>query len=160
MPDGVCNPVRNVFNLYAGRGLQPRPAQYYSAGRGLQPRPQRFISKTLRTGLQTPSSTIFMPDGVCNPVRNVLPDGVCNPVRNVSSLPDGVCNPVRNVLPDGVCNPVRNVSSLKRYGRGSRREERTSPSGTIISSFPTQLFNISNKRYRAKSAIQVAIDDI
>jgi hypothetical protein len=29
---------------------------------------------------------------------------------------------------DGVCNPVRNVLGLKRYGRGSRREERTSPS--------------------------------
>jgi hypothetical protein len=51
-----------------------------------------------------------------------LPDGVCNPVRNVSLL-DGVCNPVRNVsLLDGVCNPVRNVSALKqkRYGAGCK----------------------------------------
>jgi hypothetical protein len=73
--DGVANPVQH--NLYAGRGLQPRPQRsagrglqprpqrfisagrglqprpQRSAGRGLQPRPQRFISKTLRTGIST-----------------------------------------------------------------------------------------------------------
>ncbi|RLC14757.1 MAG: hypothetical protein DRI57_13980 [Deltaproteobacteria bacterium] len=53
-----------------------------------------------------------MPDGICNPVRNVsglpaMPDGICNP-----AMPDGICNPVRNVsglpaMPDGICNPVR-----------------------------------------------------
>jgi ABC-type antimicrobial peptide transport system ATPase subunit len=66
----------------------PGGGQFY-AGRGLQPRPYRFRAKTLRTGFQTPSSTDFfpMPDGVCNPVRDVpMPDGVCNPVRDVSCI--------------------------------------------------------------------------
>jgi hypothetical protein len=32
MPDGVCNPVRNVLAhvSYAGRGLQPRPQRFSS----------------------------------------------------------------------------------------------------------------------------------
>jgi hypothetical protein len=44
------------------------------AGRDLQSRPQRFKAETLRTGLQTPSGTeiLIWPDGICNPVRNVL----------------------------------------------------------------------------------------
>jgi hypothetical protein len=58
-----------------------------------------------------------MPDGVCNPVRDVslMLDGVCNPSSlrdDVSLMLDGVCNPVRDVslMLDGVCNPVRDVS--------------------------------------------------
>jgi hypothetical protein len=39
-----------------------------------------------------------LPDGVCNPVRNVF----CRPAKS-GFLPDGVCNPVRNVF----CRPVR-----------------------------------------------------
>ncbi len=52
-------------------------------------------------------------------------------VRVKHNLPDGVCNPVRNVLqfllihnlPDGVCNPIRNVLSIpgsKYFGRGCK----------------------------------------
>ncbi len=40
MPDGVCNPVRNVSELFAGRGFLP--------------------------------DGVSLPDGVCNPVRNIL----------------------------------------------------------------------------------------
>jgi hypothetical protein len=42
MPDGVCNPVRNVLERKRyGRGCKPRPAagKIFYAGRGLQPRP-------------------------------------------------------------------------------------------------------------------------
>ncbi|QTA91743.1 Uncharacterized protein dnm_078170 [Desulfonema magnum] len=46
LPDGVCNPVRNVYGRrsgkYSGRGCKPRPAK--TAGRGLQPRPKRLFS--------------------------------------------------------------------------------------------------------------------
>ncbi len=39
-------------------------------------------------------SCAHVPDGVCNPVRNVLQIHVADGVH----VPDGVCNPVRNVL--------------------------------------------------------------
>jgi len=38
----------------------------FSAGRGLQPRPQCFVS------LRQHKFRTLVPDGVCNPVRNVL----------------------------------------------------------------------------------------
>jgi hypothetical protein len=50
MPDGVCNPVRNV-ERHSVLLL-------------------RCSSKTLRTGLQTPSSTENVTDGVANPVQH------------------------------------------------------------------------------------------
>jgi hypothetical protein len=59
-----------------------------------------------------------MPDGVCNPVRNVK---FCVLCRTGFATPSGTLN----LMPDGVCNPVRNVnfaclSDLKRHGRGCK----------------------------------------
>jgi hypothetical protein len=59
LPDGVCNPVRNVSALKrCGRGCKPRPAQ-----------------KTLRTGLQTPSGTKKRCGRGCKPRPAQTPSG-------------------------------------------------------------------------------------
>jgi hypothetical protein len=91
VPDWICNPVRNVCFLIFCRTGCPTPPQPCPAartalnrdGRGCKPRPAK---------------SGFLPDGVCNPVRNVF----CRPAKS-GFLPDGVCNPVRNVF----CRPVR-----------------------------------------------------
>jgi hypothetical protein len=133
VPDGVCNPVRNVYCVVpdgvflcrtgfatpfatfivlcrtgffcAGRGLQPRSQRLLCcAGRGLQPRSQRFRSSSLRD-----YARFNVTDGVANPVRQ-------RDLSPTSFVPDGEVlyeTPVRNVycvVLDGVCNPVRNVS--------------------------------------------------
>jgi hypothetical protein len=78
LPDGVCNPVRHVSKRFCRTGFATPSVTFQSvfAGWGLQPRPSRFkaflpdgvcnpvrhvskrtiLKKTLRTGLQTPSS--------------------------------------------------------------------------------------------------------
>ena len=73
LPDGVCNPVRNVLSVPGsisfGRGCKPRPA--------ILARP---ASSFARSGLPYPGFENGFP--ACP-----LPDGVCNPVRNVLSVP-------------------------------------------------------------------------
>ncbi|QTA86087.1 Uncharacterized protein dnm_021050 [Desulfonema magnum] len=50
-------------------------------------------SETLfcRTGFATPSETLISGD------PENISHGVANPVRHLYFLPDGVCNPVRNI---------------------------------------------------------------
>jgi hypothetical protein len=125
VPDGVCNPVRNVYDRFNVNA--------------------KSLKRLLRADVCSRRFIAFVPDGVCNPVRNVydrfnvnakslkrlLRADVCSRrfIAYQVFVPDGVCNPVRNVydrfVPDGVCNPVRNVydrfnvnaKSLKRLLR-------------------------------------------
>jgi hypothetical protein len=84
MLDGVCNPVRNVF--YAGRGSSLR-----------DPRPRfilvlNFSFKTLRTGLQTPSSTESFPSPTpINLTTGIYTCQVClkkSPMKKIYTSPD------------------------------------------------------------------------
>jgi hypothetical protein len=82
MPDGVCNPVRHIMIFCcAGRGLQPNAIKLRinASIRGV--RSPRFIlgigSSKINLGLL---NTLTSTDAG----RGLMPDGVCNPVRNVS----------------------------------------------------------------------------
>jgi len=60
-------------------------------------------------------SCAHVPDGVCNPVRNVLQIHVADGVH----VPDGVCNPVRNVLQIRMkCVPGRSGDGTAGAGMG------------------------------------------
>jgi len=137
LPDGVCNPVRNVHcqssaNIpdgvsIAGRSLQPRPKHSLSvigkhSRRGFdcrtgfatpsEPRPKHSLSvigKHSRRGFDYRTEFATPSETFIVSHRQTFQTGF--------RLPDGVCNPVRNRqtfrtgfrLPDGVCNPVRNI---------------------------------------------------
>jgi hypothetical protein len=99
LQDGVCNPVRNVY-LFQGGWLLNQPIIQLNVTDGVANPVQR---RTLRTGLQTPSSGERYGRG-CKP----------RPAANVT---DGVANPVqRQTLRTGLQTP----SSGERYGRGCK----------------------------------------
>ena len=101
-------------HFQAGRDLQSRPQcfAFFYAGLDLQSRPQCFRLFLCRTGFAIPSA-MFPPHhrspgmirtGLQIPVRlgafMLMPDGICNPVRNVSAS-----SPESRNDPDGIANP-------------------------------------------------------
>jgi len=100
LPDGVILP-----NLAVRRNEPCRPAKQTLpsgetnlAGRGLQPRPKPLlagIDGTLRTGL----SCRTLPDGVCNPVRNLCWRGLTEHCGR--GYPAEPCRPAKRTLPSG-----------------------------------------------------------
>jgi hypothetical protein len=77
VPDGVCNPVRNVFSLFRekryGAGCKPAPAKRKTLRSRLQTCSSKKYKKC-RTGFATPSVTFFLCSGknVTEQVANLL----------------------------------------------------------------------------------------
>jgi len=128
-------PSKTAMRIICSSSMRPR----CSAGRGLQPRPQCFVN--------------VLPDGVCNPVRNVLsmfcrlPDGVCNPVRNVLSIPGSIsfgrgCKPRPAMSPVRQCPPSGNVP---RPAMSPVRQ--CPPSGNQTLILPLSYINELNKTF-------------
>ncbi|RLC21135.1 MAG: hypothetical protein DRI57_03065 [Deltaproteobacteria bacterium] len=91
MPDGVCNPVRNILSSCRGSPSCRTGFATPHAGRGLQPRPKYFVLMpgfpkaickialhlckitSCRTGFATPSE-IFCPHAGVPPKQFFMPD--------------------------------------------------------------------------------------
>ena len=86
LPDGVCNPVRDVSGGYRCRtGFATRPGCFgvTVAGRGLQPRPGCFgVTACIRGSHHTADCQFATPSGVFRGYGYMnITDGVANPVR-------------------------------------------------------------------------------
>ncbi|RLC17945.1 MAG: hypothetical protein DRI57_09090 [Deltaproteobacteria bacterium] len=101
LPDGVCNPVRNVLSIPATNvsdGLQTPSGKADKC-------PVRQV-KNVSDGVANPVWQVKnVSDGVANLVRQSVPSGkvsgVANPVWQVKNVSDGVANPVRQSAPSG-----------------------------------------------------------